>query len=79
MFVGVVCSRQVIYLANHIVVAHGLMVTWFYGLRQAVQIQHPMKSVEERSEEDGEGKECNFYIDLSTTSIQLERNPKYMV
>ena len=26
--------------------------------------EHPLKSLEERSEEDGEGKACNFYIAL---------------
>jgi aspartate/methionine/tyrosine aminotransferase len=29
--------------------------------------EHSLKSLEERSEEDGVGKECNFYIVLQLT------------
>jgi hypothetical protein len=32
---------------------------------------HPLKSVEERSEEDGEGQENNFYIALFLSQAEM--------
>src|ERR1700686_3120152 len=41
--------------------------------RRAAPPEHPLKSGEERSEEDGEGKECNLYIALTCSDSSLLR------
>ena len=39
--------------------------------RREAPPEHPWKSSEEHSEEDGEGKVCNFYIALTTYANPL--------
>ena len=37
--------------------------------------EHPLQSLEERSEEDGEGQECNFYIALPDRMMPSTSRP----